>query len=126
LRLRQSPNLVRLQNKRLIKNRKWGGILLFMHWLNHGLIHVIEILSSNVLVYRHGGEFSSFVGARIVAGIMQYIANSVMMSPDVPSNIIGSGALNKVYHVDLQTAVQKTKHVFDFCMRFGNGPSLPH
>jgi hypothetical protein len=47
--------------KRLIKNREWGGQLLFIHWLNHGLIRVIEISSSNVLVYRHG-EFSSYVG----------------------------------------------------------------
>jgi hypothetical protein len=28
---------------RLIKNREWGGQLLFMHWLNHRLIHVIVI-----------------------------------------------------------------------------------
>ena len=31
----------------------------------HGLIHMIEILSSNVLVFRLGGEFSPFIGARI-------------------------------------------------------------
>jgi hypothetical protein len=94
--------------KRLIKNRKWGGQLLFMHWLNHGLIRVIEISSSNVLVYRHGGEFSPFVGARIVTGIMQFIADGMMMSSDVPGNIIGRGrigALNEVYHVDLQIAI---------------------
>jgi hypothetical protein len=40
---------------RLIKNREWGGQLLFTHWLNYGLIQVIEIFLSNVLVYRHGG-----------------------------------------------------------------------
>jgi hypothetical protein len=50
--------IIRLQKKMLIKNRKWGGQLLFTHWLNYGLICMIEILSSNVLVYRHGGEFS--------------------------------------------------------------------
>jgi hypothetical protein len=100
-----------------------------MHWLNHGLIHVIEISSSNVLVYRHGGGFSPFVGTRIVAGIMQFIAGGMMMSPDAWGNIIGRGrvgALNEVFHVDLQTAIQKTKNVMEFCMRFGNGVSLPH
>jgi hypothetical protein len=61
----------------LIKNRKWGGQLLFMHWLNYGLIRMIEILSSNVLMHRHGGEFSPFVGARIVAGITQFIADGI-------------------------------------------------
>jgi hypothetical protein len=88
-----------------------------MHWLNHGLIHMIETSSSNVLVYRHGGEFSPFVGARIVAGIMQFIADGMMMSPDAPGNIIGRGcvsALNEVFHVNLQTAVQKTKNVLEF------------
>ena len=30
--------------KRLMRNREWGGQLMFMHWLNYGLIHVIEIL----------------------------------------------------------------------------------
>ncbi len=34
--------------------------------------------------------------------------------------------LNEVYHVDLQTAIQKTKNVLEFCMRFGNGVSLPY
>jgi hypothetical protein len=100
-----------------------------MHWLNHELIHVIEILSSNVLVYRHGGEFSPFVGARIVTGIMQFITNGMMMSPNAPGNIIGReciGALNEVYHVNLKTAIQKTKDVLEFCMRFGNAVSLPH
>jgi hypothetical protein len=93
---------------RLFKNRKWGGQSMFMHWLNYGLIHVIEISLSDVLVYRHGGEFSSFIGARIVAGIMQFIADGMMMTPNAPGNIIGRGrigALNELYHVDLQTAV---------------------
>jgi hypothetical protein len=88
----------------LIKNCKWGGQLLFSHWLNHGLIRMIEILLSNVLVYRHGGEFSPFVGARIVAGTMQFIAHSIMKSPNALGNIIGrgrGGALNENYHVDL-------------------------
>jgi hypothetical protein len=113
----------------LIKNCKWGGQLLFKHWLNYGLIRVIEILLSNVLVYRHGGEFSPFVGARIVAGIMQFIANGMMMSSDAPGNIIGRGrigALNEVFHANLQTAIQKMKNVLEFCIRFGNGMSLPH
>jgi hypothetical protein len=72
---------------------------------------VIE--SSNILVYSHGGEFSSFVGARIVAGIMQFIANCVMISPNAPGNIICRGrvvALSEVFHVDLLTAVQKTRN----------------
>jgi hypothetical protein len=115
--------------KRLNKNREWGGQLLFMHWLNHGLICMIEILSSNVLVYRPGGEFSPLVGARIVAEIMQFIANGMMMSPNAQGNIIGRGrvgALNEVFHVNLQTAVQKTTNVLEFCMRFGNGVCLPH
>ncbi len=102
---------------------------MFTYWLNHGLICVIEILSSIVLVYRHEGEFSPFVGTRIVAGIMWFIANSIMKRPDVPGNIIGrgrGGALNEDCHVNLKTAVQKTKNVFEFCMRFGNGVSLPH
>jgi hypothetical protein len=60
---------------RLIKAREWGGQLLFTHWLNHRLIHMIKISLSNVLLHRHGGEFSPgefspFVGVRIVAGIM--------------------------------------------------------
>jgi hypothetical protein len=114
---------------RLFKNRKWSGQLMFTHFLNYGLIYVIEILSSNVLVYRYGGELSPFVGARIFAGIMRFIANSMMMTLNAPGNIIGRGpigALNEVYHIDLQTAVQKTKNVLEFCMRFGNGVSLMH
>jgi hypothetical protein len=102
---------------RLIKNHKWGGQLLLTHWLNHGLIRVIEILSSNALVYRHGGEFSPFVGARIVAGIMQFIAVSSMKSPDMLGNIIDRGhiaALNEDYHVDLHTVIQKTKICWSF------------
>ncbi len=90
---------------------------------------MIEILSSNVLVYRHGGEFSLCVGARIIAGIMQFIANGMMMTPDAPGNVFGRGhvaALNEAFCVDLPTAVQKTKNVLEFCMRFGNGVSLPH
>jgi hypothetical protein len=77
----------------------------------------------------HGGEFSPFIGARIVAEIMQYIADGMMINPDAPGNIIGRGhvgALNEVYSVNLPTAIQKTKNVFEFCMRFGNGVSLPH
>jgi hypothetical protein len=100
-----------------------------MHWLNHGLIRMIEILLSNVLVCRHGGEFIPFVGVRIVAGIMQFIANGMMKSPNMPGNIIGRGcigALYEDYHVDLLTAIQKTKNVLEFCMRFENGMSLPH
>jgi hypothetical protein len=68
-------------------------------------------------MYRHAGEFSPFVGARIVAGIMQLIADSIMKCPDAPGNIIGrghGGALNEDYHVDLQTAVKKTKMCWSF------------
>jgi hypothetical protein len=102
---------------------------MFTHWLNYGLIRVIEISLSNVLVYRHGGEFSPFVGARISAGIMQFIADGMMMTPDAPGNVIGRGcvaALNEVFCVNLPTVVQKTKNMLEFCMRFGNGASLPH
>jgi hypothetical protein len=100
-----------------------------MHWLIYGLIHVIEILSSNVLVYRHGGEFSPFIGTRIIAGIMGFITDGMMMTPNAPGNVIGRGrvaALNESFLVDLPTAIQKTKNVLEFYMRFGNGMSLPH
>ncbi len=73
---------------------------MFMHWLNYELICMIEISSSNILVYRHGGKFSPFVGARIVARIMQFIADSMVISSNAPSNIIGRGhvaALNEVF-----------------------------
>ncbi len=78
---------------------------------------MIEISSSNVLVYRHGGEFSCFVGARIVAGIMRFIAKGMMIKPDAPDNIIGRGrvtALNEVFHVNLLEAIQKTKLSLEF------------
>jgi hypothetical protein len=81
---------------------------MFIHWLNYGLIRVIDILSSNVLMYRHGGEFCSFVGVRIVEGIVQFIANGMMMPPNVPGNVIARGcigALNEVFHVILPTGV---------------------
>ncbi len=73
---------------------------MFMHWLNYGLIHMIEILLSNVLMYRHGGEFSPLVGARIVAGIMGFIADGMMMTPNAAGNVIGRGcvaALNESF-----------------------------
>ncbi len=59
---------------------------------------MIEISSSNVLVNRHGGEFSLFIGVKIVAGIMGFIADGLMMTPDAPGNVIGRGggaALNE-------------------------------
>ncbi len=71
-------------------------------------------MSSKVLVYRHRGKFGCFVGARILTGIMQFIANVVMMRPDALDNIISRGhvtALNEVFHVNLPTAIQKTKLV---------------
>jgi hypothetical protein len=52
-----------------------------------------------------------------------------MISPNAPGNIIGRGhnaALNVVFRVNLPTAIQKTRRVLEFCMRFGNGVSLPH
>ncbi len=94
-----------------------------MYWLNYGLIHVIEISSSNLLVYRNKGEFSPFVEMRIVMGIMWFIANGVMIRPDAPDNIIGRvcvAALNEVFHVDLLKTVQKTKCVLEFYMSFRN------
>ncbi len=81
------------------------------------------------LVYRHGGDFSPFIGARIVTGIMRFIVNGMMMSPNAPGNIIGRGrigTLNEAFRANLPTAVQKTKNVLEFCMRYGNGVSLPH
>jgi hypothetical protein len=61
---------------------------------------------------------------------MEFIANGMMMSPNAPGNIIVGrgriGALNEVYHVNLQTAIQTTKNILEFCMRFGNGMNLPH
>jgi hypothetical protein len=113
----------------LMKNRKWGGQLMFTHWLNYGLIHVIEILSSNMLMYRHGGGFNPFVGARIVERIMWFVTDGMMVTPDSPGNVTGRGrigALNEVFCVNLPAAVQKTKSVLEFCTRFGNGMSLPH
>jgi hypothetical protein len=112
-----------------MRNRKWGGQLVFRHWLNYGLICVIEILLSNVLVYRHGGGFHPFVWARIDEGIMRFVADGMMVTPDSLGIIIGRGwvgALNEVFSVDLPAAVQKTKSLLEFCMRFGNGVSLPH
>ncbi len=114
---------------RLMKNPKWGGQLMFMHWPNYGLIRVIEISSSNVLMYRRGDEFSPFVAVRIVAGIMWFIADEMMMTPDAPGNIIGRGriaALNESFLVDLPTAIQKTKNVLELCMRVENCVSLLH
>ncbi len=101
----------------LIKNREWGGPLLFMHWLNYGLIRIIEISSSNLLVYRHGGKFRPFVRARIVAGIMQFIADGVMISPNALGNIIGRGSvaeLNEVFCVDLPTAAKRQEVYWSF------------
>ncbi len=98
--------------KRLMKNLEWGGQSMFMHLLNYGLICMIEILSSNILVYRHAGEFSPFVRARIVAGIIGLIANGMMMTPNAPGNVIGKGhvaALNESFLVNLLTAINKTK-----------------
>jgi hypothetical protein len=54
--------------KRLIKNREWGGQLLFMHRLNYRLIHMIEISLSNVLVYSHGGE-ALLLGQELLQGL---------------------------------------------------------
>jgi hypothetical protein len=76
-----------------------------------------------------GGEFSPFVGARIVAGIMGFIPDGMMVTPNAPGNGIGRGriaALNESFMVNLPTAVQKTKNVLEFCMRFENGMSLLH
>jgi hypothetical protein len=102
---------------------------MFMHWLKYGLIHVIEILLSNVLVYKRGGGFHPFVEARIVKGIKRFVADGMMVTPDSPGNVIGRGrvgALNEVFNVDHPAAIQKTKSVLEFCTRFGNGMSLPH
>ncbi len=112
----------------LIKIHEWGRKMLFAYWLNRGTIQMIEILSSNLLVYRHGGEFCCFVGARIVAGITWIVADGMMMRPDALDNIVGRGhitVLSEVFHVNLPIA-QKTKLVLEFCISFGNRMSLPH
>jgi hypothetical protein len=52
-----------------------------------------------------------------------------MKHHNLPGKIIGigrGGELNEDYHVDLQTAVKKSKNVLKFCTRFGNAGSLPH
>jgi hypothetical protein len=52
-----------------------------------------------------------------------------MMTPDVLGKVIGRGniaALNESFLVNLLTAVQRTKNVLGFCMRFGEGVSLLH
>ncbi len=108
-----------------------SGVGIVIHTLlSYGLIGVIEILSSNLLIYRHGGEVSPlFVGARVIAGIMQFIANGVLIRPVAPGNVIGGGcvvALNEIFRVNLPTALQKTRNALDFCMSFENGVSLPH
>jgi hypothetical protein len=93
---------------RLMRNHKWGGQLMFRHWLNYELICVIEIMLSNVLVYRHGGGFHLFVGARIVEGIMRFIADGMMVTPNFPGNVICRGRvgeLNELFCVDLPAAV---------------------
>jgi hypothetical protein len=103
--------------------------MLFMHWLNYGLICVIEISSSNFLMYRQGGKFNLFIGVSIITGIMRFIADCMMIRPDAPDNIIGRGCiavLNKVFHVDLPEAIQKMKHELEFCMSFRNSMSLLH
>jgi hypothetical protein len=80
-------------------------------------------------MYRNGGDLGSFVGTKIVAEIMQFIADGLMKELDAPDNIIGRGhitVLMDVFHVNLPMAIQKMKHVLKFCMNFGNGESLPH
>jgi hypothetical protein len=91
--------------------------MLFMYRQNDALIQGIEILSSNVLMYRHGEEISCFIGARIITGIMRCIAKGVVMRPDAPDTNIGRGhvtVLNEVFYVNLPTAARKTKLVLEF------------
>ncbi len=57
------------------------------------------------------------LGQEFVAGIMQFIIDGIMKCPNALGNIIGrgcGGALNEDYHVDLQTAIQKTKNGWNF------------
>jgi hypothetical protein len=101
----------------------------FWYWLYYGLIQLIEILLSNALVYRNGRDLSSFVGAKFIARIMRFIADSLLMGPDAPDNIMGRGQVTSmmdILHVHLPTAVRKMTRVLEFCMNFGNGVSLPH
>jgi hypothetical protein len=112
-----------------MKNQDWKGKMVFMYWLYYGLIQLIKILSSNNLVTRNGGGLICFVGAKIVTRIMCFIANGVMIRLHAPDNIIGRRdiiVLRVIFNVDLQRAVQRTKHILEFCMTFGNGVSLPH
>jgi hypothetical protein len=60
---------------------------------------------------------------------MQFIADGLLMEPDAPDNIIGKGpvtAMMDIFHVNLPMAIQKTKHIQEFCVNLGNGMSLPH
>jgi hypothetical protein len=53
----------------------------------------------------------------------------MMMSPNAPGNVIGRGRIGtliEAFRVNLSTAVQKTKNVLEFCMRFGNGVNFLH
>jgi hypothetical protein len=110
-----------------IKNREWGGKILFTYWLYYGLIRLIKISSSNVLVYKNGGDLSTFVSAKMFAGIMWFVTDGLLMWLDAPENIMGRGhifSMIDIFHVDLSTAVQKTRRVLDLCMnRLRNGIS---
>jgi hypothetical protein len=108
---------------RLMKNHKWSGKVIFMYWLYYGLIWLIEeILLISNLVYINGGELSCFVGVKIIAGIMWFIADGLLMEPDTQDNIMGRGqvtAMMNILNVDLPTAVWKAKRVMDFFYEFG-------
>jgi hypothetical protein len=70
-----------------------------------------------MLVYRHGGKFSPFIGARIAAGIVQFIANGMMMSPDAPGNVIGReriGMLKEVFCVISQQPSKRQQMCWSF------------
>ncbi len=112
----------------LFENWEWGGKMSFLYWLYYGLI-LIEILLSNVLVYRNGRDLSCIVGAKFVARIMRFIADGLLMGPDAPDNIMGRGQVTlmmEILHVHLPTAVQKMTRILEFCMDFGNSVNLPH
>jgi hypothetical protein len=92
--------------------------MVFSYWLNYSLIQMIEITLRNTFVFRNGGDLSRFVGVKIVVGLMRVIADGLLMEHG-PNNIIGRGhlgSLRDVFGVDIQSAVQRTRQVINFCI----------
>jgi hypothetical protein len=60
-------------------------------------------------MYRHGGGFYPFVGARIVKGIMRFVAYGMMVTPNSPGNVEGRGHVGALHEVFLSTSQQPSK-----------------